>query len=708
MCWRRRCMGSCNPTARYKATVMPWRSHEKFGAAKRIASAVGCRSSLGVLSSVPITVASSVCLLYRRRSCSDAIAGSRKCLARPTGTYMLSQRAQWSLLSPRTGTVGRRRTPGHIPMHVHRSNRGSAMRLCRTRIERRCRILVCIITLSVIGLSIVPSSLRAQSATSRLAEPAVLRNVSTKAGVVEVNIDAAPARIAMIPGHLTDAYAYNGTVPGPTLEAREGDRVIIHFTNHLPEARTVHWHGVHLPAVMDGSPFELVQPGGHYDYVFTIPRGSAGTYWYHPHPDGRSEYQVVKGLFGAFIVRASDDPIKAIPEKLLILSDNRFRADGSMDFPDSTSLQAEADEENGRDGNVMFVNGQIMPSIDIRSNEVQRWRIINASAARVYRLAIPGHTLLHVGSDGGLFEHPIESKDVLVANSERVEILVRGSGAPGSRVELQALPYDRYMQQTRPADWNMPRALLAFRYSSAAPIAPVTLPAALRRVVPLDTMAATQRRTIVLSQGLDRRQDDGHGSRRRSRGDGRDRDMGSRKRGRHGPSIPSPRIPVSTARPKRCARAVSELEGRREHSEARVCSLHRAICRLPRQVDVSLPHSRARGSRHDGDPRSAITFKGGIVTRTIRSASRWLGWVLSAGAAIGCVQQSPTMDGRASFTSAQRGQAAEDQILLGRIARAESRLQWLSRWRESRLADVARGYDDAGSGVSRRCLRDKA
>lgn len=339
-------------------------------------------------------------------------------------------------------------------------------------------------------------------AADTLSSPPVLKNISSKSGTVEVTITAAPARLALLPGQVTDVYAYNGSIPGPTLEAREGDRVIIHFRNDLPEPTTVHWHGVHLPAVMDGSPFELVPPGGHYDYVFTIQRGTAGTYWYHPHPDGRSEYQVAKGLFGAFIVRAADDPIPTIPEKLLILSDNRFHPDGSIDFPDSNSVQAEVDEENGREGNVLFVNGQIMPALSIRSGEVQRWRVINASAARVYRLAIPGQTLLHVGDDGGLFEHAVEVKDIVLANSERVELLVRGTGPPGSRTELQTLPYDRYVPQTRPADWNVTHALLSLRYSDAPPIAPITLPTVFRPIPALDTTKATATHVIVLSQGL--------------------------------------------------------------------------------------------------------------------------------------------------------------------------------------------------------------
>jgi len=191
-----------------------------------------------------------------------------------------------------------------------------------------------------------------------------------------------------------------------------------------------------------------------------------------------------------------------VSEKLLILHDNRFRPDGSVDLPDPDSPAGRRDFENGREGNVLFVNGQVMPTISIRPGEVQRWRVINASGARVYRLAIPGHTFLHVGSDGGLFEHPVEEEEILVANTERVELLVRGTGRPGERDTLQDLPYNRYIPQTRPADWDSTRALLAVQYTDDAPVAPVGLPSTLRVVPWLDTTAVTARRVFALSQGL--------------------------------------------------------------------------------------------------------------------------------------------------------------------------------------------------------------
>ncbi len=335
-----------------------------------------------------------------------------------------------------------------------------------------------------------------------LVELPVMADRSSSPDTVEVTLVAAPARLSLLPREETDVFAYNGSVPGPTLEAKEGDRVIVRFRNELPETTTVHWHGLHVPVDADGSPIHPVEPGEEYTYVFTLPPGTAGTYWYHPHPHHRTGYQVGKGLYGALVVRDPDDPVPdGIEEKLVILADNRFREDGSLDFAEPGTRQARMDEENGREGDVLLVNGQIGPTVRIRSGEVQRWRVVNASAARVYRLALPGHTFLHVGNDGGLFERPRAVEEVLLANSERVELLVRGTGEPGEEVVLRSLPYDRYLPQTRPADWDGPRALLTLRYTEEPPVDPVAVPERLRPVPALDPAEADTVRTIVMTQG---------------------------------------------------------------------------------------------------------------------------------------------------------------------------------------------------------------
>ena len=332
--------------------------------------------------------------------------------------------------------------------------------------------------------------------------PAVLANVSRVPHTVEVTITAEPTRLSIVPGHSTDSYAFNGRVPGPTLDVYEGDKVIVHFHNRLSEATAF------TGMVCTSRPLRMEAPTIRWrraEVTTTSSRPSAGR-------RGRTGIiltrvirpanKSAKGLFGAVIVRARDDPLRSLPEKLIILADNRFRPDGSIDFPDPNSFAGKMDQENGRECSTMFVNGQVMPKIRIRSGEVQRWRIVNASAARVYRLAIPGQTLIHVGNDGGLFEHPVEVKDILVANSERVEVLVRGTGAPGTRAVLQTLPYDRYVPQTRPKEWNVAHDLLSLEYTKQKPVAPVAIPAVLRPIPAIDTTLATVRRVFVLQQGF--------------------------------------------------------------------------------------------------------------------------------------------------------------------------------------------------------------
>ncbi|CAN5814891.1 multicopper oxidase family protein [soil metagenome] len=331
----------------------------------------------------------------------------------------------------------------------------------------------------------------------------VLTNLSSAPNTVEVELTASVTRLSLIPGATTEVYAYNERVPGPTLEIREGDRVIVHFRNDLPESTTVHWHGIHLPFDADGSPFHPVEPGESRIYEFTVRPGTAGTYWYHPHPHHHTSGQVARGLFGGIIVRAPDDPLPAsLAERLLILSDNRFDPDGSLDLADPHSPQGRVDFENGREGGVLFVNGAIMPTLTIRSGEVQRWQIVNASAGRFYWLAIPGHTFLHVGSDGGLFEKPVEVEELLLATAERVELLVRGTAAPSTRAVLTSLPYDRYIRQNRPADWDQPRDLLTLQYTDQSPAAPTRLPVVLRPIPVLYPADATNTRVMVMSQGF--------------------------------------------------------------------------------------------------------------------------------------------------------------------------------------------------------------
>lgn len=214
-----------------------------------------------------------------------------------------------------------------------------------------------------------------------------LVNRATVSGVFEATLIAEPSVQNLAPGVQTEFWAFNGSIPGPLVDVNEGDLVRIQFLNRLPrQDSTIHWHGLPVPPNQDGNPMDPVPPGGTHLYEFRLPVGSAGTYWYHPHPHRSTAEQVFRGLAGMLIVRPPVDPIPAeFAEKNLFITDLRLAANGSI--PANTAI----DHLNGREGDFLLVNGQRLPQISIRPGERQRWRIVNATSARYLRLNLPGH-----------------------------------------------------------------------------------------------------------------------------------------------------------------------------------------------------------------------------------------------------------------------------------------------------------------------------
>ena len=122
-------------------------------------------------------------------------------------------------------------------------------------------------------------------------------------GVKEFNLIAEVVRTEFIPGRFVDAWGYNGSVPGPTIEVNQGDRIRIVFDNHLPEMTAIHWHGFEVPMEMDGSVGlgqDPIPPGGRYVYEFTL--NQAGTFFYHSH----FAMQEMMGMLGMFIMHPKD------------------------------------------------------------------------------------------------------------------------------------------------------------------------------------------------------------------------------------------------------------------------------------------------------------------------------------------------------------------------------------------------------------------
>ena len=189
--------------------------------------------------------------------------------------------------------------------------------------------------------------------------------------IVEVRLVAEEKEISLGTdgAEMVRMYTYNGLTPGPTIEANVGDTLIVHFENRLPEATTIHWHGVELPANMDGSNIAqfAVPPGGSYRYKFKLP--DASTFWYHPHI--ASNEQIEKGLYGALVVRdRARDLALGLPENehVILLDDILLDDYGQVAeaFPSDPLENAET-QVNGREGNYLLANGRVSPALGSRS-----------------------------------------------------------------------------------------------------------------------------------------------------------------------------------------------------------------------------------------------------------------------------------------------------------------------------------------------------
>src|SRR5262249_33733792 len=152
------------------------------------------------------------------------------------------------------------------------------------------------------------------------------------------------------------------------LAANQGDHVIVHFKNELPEPTTIHWHGVRVPNAADGSDHTQapVQPGASFDYEFDVP--DAALFWYHPHLDGA--VQVEKGLYAPLVVHGVDDvPVHA--DRVFVIDDVKLAADGKLDpTTDDTDMMY------GRQGNTLLVNGQVGATLHAHAGARERWRIV--------------------------------------------------------------------------------------------------------------------------------------------------------------------------------------------------------------------------------------------------------------------------------------------------------------------------------------------
>jgi FtsP/CotA-like multicopper oxidase with cupredoxin domain len=301
-------------------------------------------------------------------------------------------------------------------------------------------------------------------------------------GMIGVGLDARETEWDFAPGRTVRGYGFNGQVPGPSIEARVGDTLVVELTNGLAEPTTIHWHGLRVPADMDGTEAvqRAVEPGETFEYRFVLP--DAGTFWYHSHVNETE--QIERGLYGALIVRGPDEPVLD-RERVLLIDDLKLDEEGQIaPFGDPHQHHA------GREGAVRLINGRQEPELEIAGGQIERWRIVNAANTLFVRLSIGGRPFSIIGTDGGLLAAPLQAAEVMLTPGDRVDLAV-GPFTEGELLEIEALPYDRGKGESQ---------RVRFATLSVGAVAPsrAKIPQTLRRIDPLVARAAEPTRTVSM------------------------------------------------------------------------------------------------------------------------------------------------------------------------------------------------------------------
>lgn len=258
---------------------------------------------------------------------------------------------------------------------------------------------------------------------------------------VEIDLFCKDNSIQILPGEMTRVQQYTaklvkgpkdtlteipGSYLGPIIRLQKGQRVRIRLHNHLAEPTITHWHGLHVPAEVDGHPLYTIDPGVKFVYEFEV-LNRAGMNIYHPHPHEATAKQVYHGLAGALIVNDEEEAALGLPsgefEIPIVIQDKLFSKQNQLRY-----AQTMHDRMMGFYGDKILVNGKPNFTLDVASR-AYRFRVLNGSTARIYKLAwSDGSPMIAIGTDGGLLEAPEKKPYIMLAPGERLDLWADFSG----------------------------------------------------------------------------------------------------------------------------------------------------------------------------------------------------------------------------------------------------------------------------------------
>ncbi|MEM9777470.1 MAG: multicopper oxidase domain-containing protein, partial [Chloroflexota bacterium] len=220
---------------------------------------------------------------------------------------------------------------------------------------------------------------------------------------------------AFFAGQPSETMGFNGDYLGPTIRFSQGDEVAIDVKNLLDESTAVHWHGMHVPAEMDGTPHQMIPSGQTWRAEYPV-LNEAATMWYHPHPHGDTATQVAAGLAGLIIIDDDNSQSLNLPDTYgvddipLIIQDRNFDDDGQLNYQINNGSYY---------GDTIVVNGTVDPYVEVPAAMV-RLRILNGSNGRIYNFGFEDNrTFYQIATDGGFLETPVPLTRLRLSTGER-------------------------------------------------------------------------------------------------------------------------------------------------------------------------------------------------------------------------------------------------------------------------------------------------
>ncbi|CAA6803678.1 MAG: Multicopper oxidase [uncultured Sulfurovum sp.] len=236
---------------------------------------------------------------------------------------------------------------------------------------------------------------------------------------------------------LTDTYAVNGTYLAPTLKLINGQDVSINYTNNLSETTTMHGHGMHVPANMDGTAHQKIAPLATWSAMYRVNQ-KACTNWYHPHALDKTAEHVYQGLAGLIIIEDEESQKLDLPRAYgvddipLVLQDKFFDTNGQI-YYNPTMHQTMM----GYKGDTLMTNGVLNPYVDVEAKEI-RLRLLNGSNSTVYELKLnDNRTFNQIAGDNSFLEKPVEMNTLGLSPGERAEIIIDFTASLGKTVHLE-------------------------------------------------------------------------------------------------------------------------------------------------------------------------------------------------------------------------------------------------------------------------------